>query len=206
MAVKADSFSKSLFYLTDDEYTSLVEQDWSKDDVEKLSDIRMADVTTLGYIEYTIQCGPSRNWVKQAGVYIPGNSVIRLHSHVGSMQMGWSRYTDPTGRFIDNGERHRAESHHFTHHPDWNAFCFLVSTPTIAFRNSQIPNYAASVGDLYTYWTVKPENAGDCETAFNDTDSNNSGQFLQVLRIESQRSFALRHKNLKRAGGIVDNG
>jgi len=209
MAATETSRSKSLFFLGEDDHSAMMEREWSKDDLAKLADVRQAEATALGYIEYTIRCGPSRNWVAQAGVYIPGNSIIRFHSHVGSMQMGWNRYTDPTGKFIDNGERYRAESHLFTMHPDWNAFCFLVSTPTKAFINTGIPNYGASVGDLYTYWNIGAGDGGDCRTAFNDTDNNNSGQFLQVLRIESQRSFAMRHKNLKRSvkeGIHIGNG
>ncbi len=205
--MKKNISSNNLLYASASEFQALQSKEptncWGESDIKSLGD-RYQEFKALGYIEYTIKCNPSRNWIRQPGVIIPGNSIIRLYNYTGSMEMGWNRYVDPTGKFLDNGERLRAISPDFTASPDWNAFCFLVSTPTTVFKNTQIPNYGASVGDLYTYWTVDADDGGICETAFNDTDNNNSGAFLQILRIEPINTFIERNVNL--LGTELGNG
>lgn len=168
----------------------------SEEEFKKLEDLPLH----LQYIERTINCGPRNVWVGQ-GFMIPGNSIVELHSHVGTMDNGWNRWADSTGKFTDNGEIFRARANFPTGDPpDWNAYCFLVASTSdrlrLMLRNTQIPNYGASVGSYGAYWDIGADEGGACQTCFNDEDNNNRGSFQQVLRYRSKANFYLLFRNL----------
>ncbi|MGN4253982.1 hypothetical protein ACTFO4_14295 [Bacillus cereus group sp. MYBKT14-1] len=169
-------------------------------ETEEVNKMKEVETLPLGLrrTERLINCRGTRNWVKQ-NFMIPGNSVVWLENHVGSIEMGWNRYVDPTGKFSDNGAILKADRSDFTVQ-DINAFCFLVASKTsdsyIYLKNTNIPNWGASVGTATAYWKFEANEGGHCVTAFNDTDYNNTGYFEQRLVYTSQQDFFESHKHL----------
>jgi hypothetical protein len=170
--------------LTRDDIDQLRAQKWTDADraVSKLDTlpIHLQSVVSI------ISTHGNRNYENQNGVVIPGNSVIRLYSASGTIDMGWQRLVGPSGRFVDNGEILGPAGSDFTR-SGVNRYCMLVQTPKVFFLNTGVPNWGASVE---AYWNVGANDGGQVMVAFNDNDNNNSGTFNQFLEIREASAFA----------------
>jgi hypothetical protein len=178
--------------LSENDIDRLLSLDWSDDDKARLTKSTLGShwsglPTHLQRVEYDIPCGPSNDFIR-TGIIIPDNSIVFLSNATGSIQMGWNRLVDATGKFLDDGSVQRADIN--CRIEGINAFCFtavILSSVAGILINSSIPNWGASVDGA---WQVPAGRGGEVWTAFNDSDDNNEGVFTQKLSFQPMSVYA----------------
>lgn len=151
----------------------------------------------------------TKRWVPQAGVVIPGSSVVTLYGCEGTAKMGHDQHVPTTvdcrGFFVHSGQPHAQAADGDYPMPGMNRYCFLVGTFTgstlrVVFQNHGIPHFGASVGGPQPFavsWVLDANQGGQICTSFNDNnDSDNSGYITQRIEWRPVSSFLKWVENL----------